>query len=69
MSESKEKVKKYLEEMFDESKIHETDEGFKFNIAELDQHDINYLNWGELIQCSLKVKRSGTGVVVVVRCY
>lgn len=62
----KEEVLNHLKENFGEDKIRETDTGFRFNVESLSYEGINSLHYIPAVIDDIFIKRSGTGVVVII---
>lgn len=66
MSKVKTRVQKTLEIAFSSNKLKHTNNGFKLNVIELRKNEIIALNSINSLAFSVSVKRSGTGLVIIV---
>lgn len=64
MSETRQKVKAHLEQRF--QNVKENDNGFRFNVPQLDREDLFHLDTMPAVFQDILIKRSGTGVVVII---
>jgi hypothetical protein len=62
-------VQEFLEKEFRSNKVNPTKEGFKINCIDLRESEVRALDYISHRVLSIKVKRSGTGLVVLIKLY
>jgi len=69
MSERKAKVQELMEARFSKTRIKHTKEGFKINKSQLDESEIRQLAIISAFCQITYVKRSGTGLVIIINLF